>query len=83
MTLPRLMFETRLPEADRALVQQAFLALANHEENHARMGLLAAEDVQRRGCADADETVTYWMSKNDDYDRETQHGYSEGVRLDR
>jgi predicted secreted Zn-dependent protease len=82
-TLPRLMFENRLPEADRVIVQQAFLALANHEENHARMGLLAAEDVKRHGCADASETVSYWMAKNDDYDRETQHGLSEGVDLAR
>ena len=82
ITLPRLMFENRLPEADRAIVQRAFLALENHEENHSRMGLFAAEEVKRQGCAGAQDIVSYWMAKNDDYDRETQNGRSEGVRFE-
>ena len=82
-TLPRLMFENRLSDADRTIVQRAFLILANHEENHARMGLFAAEDVKRHGCVDAQATVAYWAAKNDDYDRETRNGLSEGVDLDR
>lgn len=81
ITLPRLVFANKLPAPERAVVENVFRIMGNHEENHARMGLFAAEEVKRNDCREAQAIVDYWMAKNTEYDRQTVNGLHEGVDL--
>ncbi|QPH54668.1 DUF922 domain-containing protein [Pontivivens ytuae] len=79
--LPQLFSSSGLSDGDRATVEAVLRALEVHENHHLQMGIFAAEEIQRYGCSDAAEIIDYWIEKNNEFDRNTLNGRSEGVEL--
>lgn len=81
MQLPRLHNSIGMPSSERSIVEKMLLALRLHEERHLDYGILAAEEIRRHECENASGILEYWIEKNNEFDRNTNNGRTDGVVL--
>ena len=79
--LPRHREFWRLSPALKASWEMMYDALIMHEVNHIEHGLSALADLVDAECEGGEAIVHYWTMQDILYDRRTNHGLSEGVRL--
>ncbi len=81
MTLPRHVRPDSLPDRVRQRWDRMLIALTIHEDQHARFGIGAAQEIEKAGCNGAYDILDKWIEAEKDFDRRTQHGRRDGVVL--
>lgn len=82
ITMPRLARPERLSQGDLRIWQRMETALMTHERQHAAHGVAAAREIHDANCRNAQAIIQKWAQQDRVLDRRTQHGRTEGVRLD-
>ena len=97
ITLPRWAQPTNAEPGIREVWNRYMKALEQHEGGHAQIGLAAAAEIRRKaialsssGTCDAlkqtvndscSQALTEYRKKDEHYDRQTEHGATQGARL--
>lgn len=81
-TLPKHENLSGLSPTDRAKWEAMIQALEMHERNHGTHGMNAANEIKAAGCSGGWRIIRKWAKQDRVYDRQTQHGRTEGVVLD-
>jgi predicted secreted Zn-dependent protease len=81
-TLPRHSNLRELPAGIRRDWSKMRAALKAHEEQHGAHGIAAAHEIADADCAEAKAIIRKYNLADLRLDRMTQHGLTQGVRLD-
>ncbi|NOX74616.1 MAG: DUF922 domain-containing Zn-dependent protease [Alphaproteobacteria bacterium] len=81
-TFPKLKTPDNVPLPLRKRFQAMLVKLVAHEEGHGQNGRDAAAEIQAANCKGAREIIKKYAAQDKIYDKETRHGYLQGVRLD-
>ena len=82
ITMPQLKRPERLSPQDLAIWQRMEAALLAHERLHAAHGVAAAREIHDAKCRNAQAIIQKWAQQDRVLDQTTQHGRTQGVRLD-
>lgn len=80
-TLPKLASPGKVPADVRQKFDAMYAALKAHEENHGAYGISAAREIEKAGCTNGDAIIKKYNKAEVDYDKRTDHGFTEGVRF--
>ena len=82
ITLPRHTRLQDLGDLQQESWKSYLAALRRHEFTHQYHGERAAKDVAANFCIGGNHILGYWMAQSEIFDHETNHGATDGVRLD-
>ena len=71
----------KAPNSVQLIWRKMIRALKKHEKNHARNGIMAGRAIHKNKCKNPGSTIHKWSAKDQEYDRNTGHGKTEGVVL--
>jgi len=81
LRLPRLGNPASVPAALRARFDTMLRHLRRHEDGHMQNGRSAAAAIAAAHCVGANAIIQYWAEQDDIYDRQTDHGATQGAVL--
>jgi len=82
--VPELAEDADLYDEEVAEFDRMSEALLSHELEHVANGVAAADEVESQGCpADTTDIFARYNQADIDFDAETEHGFTEGVYLEK
>ena len=81
ITMPQWQNKSEAPATLQKKWSKMISALKKHELNHGNHGINAAKELVSKKCKNAKKIVRKWAKQDKIYDRKTNHGRKEGVRL--
>lgn len=81
ITLPKHKNPAKMPADVREKFDTMLVALTEHERQHGRHGIAAAEEIERAGCAGGDAIIKKYNAIDIKFDKTTDHGRKQGVVL--
>jgi|TARA_R110000851_G_scaffold22821_9_gene67423 predicted secreted Zn-dependent protease len=79
--LPKHKNPSKMPADVRKKFDSMLAALTEHERQHGRHGIAAAEEIERAGCAGGDAIIKKYNAVDIKFDKTTDHGRKKGVTL--
>lgn len=81
ITLPKHKNPAKMPADVRKKFGTMLVALTDHERQHGRHGIAAAEEIERAGCVGGDAILKKYNAIDMKFDQKTDHGRKQGVVL--
>jgi predicted secreted Zn-dependent protease len=81
ITLPKHKNPAKMPAEVRTKFDAMLAALTEHERQHGRHGIAAAQEIEAAGCAGGDAILKKYNAIDVKFDKTTDHGRKKGVVL--
>ncbi|MGR3548639.1 MAG: DUF922 domain-containing protein [Roseovarius sp.] len=79
--LPKHKNPSKMPADVRKKFDAMLVALTEHERQHGRHGIAAAQEIEAAGCSGGDGIIKKYNAVDIKFDKVTDHGRKEGVTL--